>query len=131
MRSYKGTLVGGNLESDSRKPGLDRNKWCWRCCEAGHVAGTCTGKPRCYLCAARKDKRISPETATFQGLCVARLFGRQPPRGNREKPRIKAKQAGQKDAEVGRIAPIDNDPEVMLTRFPASLSGEETGEFRF
>ena len=42
----------GHIAVDCRGP--DRSRFCWRCGE-GYLAGSCTGKPRCFLCAERKE----------------------------------------------------------------------------
>ena len=44
----------GHIAADCREP--DRSRCCWRCGEEGYLAGSCTGKPRCFLCAAKKEK---------------------------------------------------------------------------
>ena len=36
--------------------GLHRSRSCWTCGEEGHVAGSCTRKPQCYLCSAEENK---------------------------------------------------------------------------
>ena len=41
----------GHMAADCRGP--DRSSSCWRCGKEGHVAGSYTAKPRCYLCATR------------------------------------------------------------------------------
>ena len=44
----------GHIAADCREP--DRSRCYWRCGEEGHLAGSCTGKPWCYLCAAKEEK---------------------------------------------------------------------------
>ena len=44
----------GHMSADCR--GLDRSRCCWICGEERHLAGSCTGKPKCFLYAARKEK---------------------------------------------------------------------------
>ena len=44
---------------------------------------------------------------------------------------MESMQAEQEDAEVRRIAPIDNDPEVMLTRFRGHCLARKQGSFEF
>ena len=52
-RCFRG-LGFGHIAVDCRGP--DRSRCCWRCGEEGHVAGSWSGKPRCYVCAAREEK---------------------------------------------------------------------------
>ena len=48
------SLGFGHIAADCRGP--DHSGCFWRCSEEGHVAGSCTEKTRCYLCAAREEK---------------------------------------------------------------------------
>ena len=70
----------GHIAEDCQGP--DRSRCCWRCGEEGHLAGSCTGKPRSSSVPQRKK---SPGMTTYRGLCVARPFGRQPRIGSLRK----------------------------------------------
>ena len=44
----------GHMAANCRGP--DRSRCSWWCGEEGHAAGSCSRKPRCYLCSTREKK---------------------------------------------------------------------------
>ena len=73
--------------------------------------------------AVSRDTLRGPAQGT-RGATVA-----PPERRASKRPRLESKQAKQEDAEVRRIAPIRNDPEVMLTRFRGHCLVRKQGSF--
>ena len=81
-------------------------KRCYRCLGFAHMAADCRGPNRSRNCWKFGEEGHTAGTCSLQ-------------------------QAKQEDAEVRRIAPIDNGPEIMLTRFRGHCLARKLGSFEF
>ena len=85
-------------------------KRCYRCLGFGHMAADCRGPDRSRSCWKCGEEGYTART------CLGEAANRSPSRQNRRRPR---------HAE----APIDSDPEVMLTRFQGHCLAKKQGSF--
>ena len=80
VNRYFCCLGFGHIAAESGGP--DRSRCCWRCGDERHLAGSCTGKPRCFLCAAREEK---PRNDHIPGTMRCAAFRWQPRIGSLRK----------------------------------------------